>query len=540
MRALIILLYYGVALLRERSIYGPPHMQPRFRRWGVYLTQSELAVPPSTLPAGLPARSGRRCARRSRGRSAAPASGSTPCGGASAPAVHRAVLRSRLPALGEFLALSEEVRPWLTTITPPNNRFNGRTYKPHPVADCFPLMTGSAFRDLVDDLRHNGMTQPVLVLGDYILDGRNRLLAAFEAGLTMIPVKELPHNTDAVALGTSLNIHRRHMTASQCACACASLLDLSQRAYRANHPDVDLPDSGSADASDPAGDAEPIDPALRRALDSSGVVSARLLAKEAGLSPTSVVAAQRLRRSASDLFEAVYHGAITLNDAQHIQFEPEDVRRQAVDDVRAGEASSAVRAIRKRYQREPVSDPDAGPSPSDAQPAPVPPDMPPGEIAVPSALIGFVRTLLGEITLDPCSASWCAGHVGAAELYGADRDGLLQDWNGRVWVFPPPDRAEPFLVKLLGEFDAEHIEAAAALVPMTPWADATLEALGSPYFRGLAVPRRPLGCRRPNGSVVCPPEPLWLLLFGALTAPPVDVLGAFAATVLIPQVGSSH
>ena len=247
---------------------------------------------------------------------------------------------------------------------PTEYRFNGRTYKPHPVADCFPLMTGSAFRDLVDDLRQNGMTQPVLVLGDYILDGRNGLLAAFEAGLTMIPVKELPRNTAAVALATSLNIHRRHMTASQCACVCTNLLDLSQRAYRANHPDADLPDSESADAS------------------------------------------------------------------------------------------------------------------------------------------------------DPCSASWCAGHVGAAEWYGADRDGLLQDWNGRVWVFPPPDRAEPFLDKLLGEFDAEHIEAAAALVPMTPWADATLEALGSPFFRGLAVPRRPLGYRRPNGSVVCPPRaalaaPLW-------------------------------
>ena len=486
---------------------------------------------------------------------------------------------------------------------PTEYRFNGRTYKPHPCADCFPLMTGSAFRDLVDDLRHNGMTQPVLVLGDYILDGRNRLLAAFEAGLEVIPVKELPHNIDAVALVASLNVHRRQLTSTQRAKTCGDLLDLSQRAFRANNPDAPdpadfdddpeldpldesndetvAPDgaslggsaggnggaaaspsssasprasmpaleqtdpvaAGSADATgDSSGSAgEQLDPGvLDQFRGHDGQISRPLLAKGFGVSASSVARSQAVHARAPELGPSIRGGVITLADAERILFEPEDVRLQAVADVRAGEATTAVRAIRQRYQREPAPDPDAPPSPADAQPPAVSTDMPSGELGVPSALLGFVRTLLGEITLDPCSAPWCGDHVGVGDWYGADRDGLLQDWSGRVWVFPPPDRAEPFLVKLLAEFDAEHVEAAAVLVPMTPWADATLAALGSPFFRALAVPRNPLSCRRPDGSVVCPPDPLWLLLFGALTAPPTDVLGAFAATVLIPQVGSSH
>ena len=128
--------------------------------------------------------------------------------------------------------------------------FNGRVCKPHPAADCFPLLSGTPFRDLVDDIRANGIALPIPLLGDFVLDGRSRLLAAEELGLTRIPVKQLPDDTDAVAFVASLNIHRRHLTATQRTNAAARLLALSHAAFRANYPDEPDPD----DLESPLGD----------------------------------------------------------------------------------------------------------------------------------------------------------------------------------------------------------------------------------------------------------------------------------------------
>lgn len=114
---------------------------------------------------------------------------------------------------------------------PAEYRINGRVFKPHPAANCFPLLTGTPFSDLIDDIRTNGMVMPVFVLQDYVLDGRNRLLAADQIGLTKIPTRQLPDDTDAVAFVASLNIHRRHLTANQRSAAAAELMDLSKRAF---------------------------------------------------------------------------------------------------------------------------------------------------------------------------------------------------------------------------------------------------------------------------------------------------------------------
>jgi ParB-like chromosome segregation protein Spo0J len=46
--------------------------------------------------------------------------------------------------------------------------------KIHPVAEIFPPLTGEDFNLLVEDIRKNGLREPILVLGDEIIDGRNR------------------------------------------------------------------------------------------------------------------------------------------------------------------------------------------------------------------------------------------------------------------------------------------------------------------------------------------------------------------------------
>ena len=448
---------------------------------------------------------------------------------------------------------------------PREYNFNGRTWKPHPAADCFPLMVGAVFKDLVEDIRANGMSQPVRVLGEYLLDGRNRVLAAIEAGLSTIPVIELPRETDAIALVASLNIHRRHLTNTQRSYAAANLLALSRAAYLDNNPGAVDPDTypedddfgygadggaegdGGPGQTDPQagaapGDAEPPGqlPDGRDAADllltnGGGPLTEREVADAYGVSRGSVNRADHVREQAPDLGPPMRDGVINLTDAVRIQHEPEEVRRQAVQDVRDGVASSATRAIRERYHREPVAAPKGAPPPEVASPE-APAEPPPGELTVSPAVLGYVRTLLGEIAFDPCSAEWCARRVRAAAWCGADQDGLLAEWRGAAWVFPPPDRAEPFLVKTLLELEAGRVSAAVALVPMAPWSDATQRAFGAPSFTGVVVPASPIGCKRPDGSAVRPPEPLWLLLFGEMRALPADVFGTFASTVLVPEL----
>ena len=225
---------------------------------------------------------------------------------------------------------------------------------------------------------------------------------------------------------------------------------------------------------------------------------------------------------------------LTVRDAEHIQLEPEDVRRQAVEDVVDGVAVTAVRAIRQRYDRDPVPDPDAPDDASADQPGPLH-VQPPGEVTVSPTVLGFVRQLLGDIAFDPCSAEWCAEHVGAHDWCGVDTDGLVTEWSGSVWVFPPPELADPFISKTLIELESGRVPAAALLVPMTPWSDPTRLAFGSPHFHAVVIPSSSITCRRPDGTAVCPEQPHWILLFGQMMAPAIDVCGSFASTVLVPQ-----
>jgi len=53
----------------------------------------------------------------------------------------------------------------------------------HDYANLFPMMDGQAFRDLVEDVRAHSVREHVVFLGDAILDGRNRHMAARECGI---------------------------------------------------------------------------------------------------------------------------------------------------------------------------------------------------------------------------------------------------------------------------------------------------------------------------------------------------------------------
>ena len=67
----------------------------------------------------------------------------------------------------------------------------------------------------------------------------------------------------------------------------------------------------------------------------------------------------------------------------------------------------------------------------------------------PPAVIKAVRTVLGEIDLDPASTAEANHIVGAKNFFTKDDDGLKHDWLGKIFCNPPYSRGliDKFVVK---------------------------------------------------------------------------------------------
>jgi len=85
----------------------------------------------------------------------------------------------------------------------------------HEVASLFPLLSGYAFSDLVLDIRHCGLLDPIMVDAEgRILDGRNRYRACLAAGVEP-RFFEWKGDCSLIELSLRLNLRRRHLNESQ-------------------------------------------------------------------------------------------------------------------------------------------------------------------------------------------------------------------------------------------------------------------------------------------------------------------------------------
>lgn len=93
----------------------------------------------------------------------------------------------------------------------------------HPLCTLFPRLSGAEFASLRDDIKANGLRNPIILHNGMILDGGNRYRACLDAGVD--PEFTNFSGGNLVSFVLSANLHRRHMSAGQQAAIVASAQD---------------------------------------------------------------------------------------------------------------------------------------------------------------------------------------------------------------------------------------------------------------------------------------------------------------------------
>ena len=100
------------------------------------------------------------------------------------------------------------------------------TYELHPLCTLFPRLDADAFAALVEDIRANGLREPITLHDGMILDGGNRYRACLEAGVE--PTFQNFAGGNVASYVLSANLHRRHLTAPQRSVIVKAVSDFSQ------------------------------------------------------------------------------------------------------------------------------------------------------------------------------------------------------------------------------------------------------------------------------------------------------------------------
>ncbi len=109
-------------------------------------------------------------------------------------------------------------------------------YDAHPAADALPNMSDAEYHQLKDDIRANGLREPIVLYEGLILDGRHRCQACLELGIE--PRFRHHDGSDPVAFVVSMNLCRRHLGTAQRALIAASLANIKHGGDRTRPPQI--------------------------------------------------------------------------------------------------------------------------------------------------------------------------------------------------------------------------------------------------------------------------------------------------------------
>lgn len=250
----------------------------------------------------------------------------------------------------------------------------------HEVSNIFPLLEGEEFEALVVDIAENGLLEPIwLDSNGLILDGRNRHRACIEAG-TEPQFRIWLGKGSLISFVASMNLYRRHLTASRRATVAANMIPIFQAEARERQR---------------GGQGGTLLQAILPEAKSDKGLSRDKVAEIMNVSSGYVRDSLRLKREAPELFDEVDRGNMNIP--------------QAMRELTGPSQAVAVTV----FSSESV------------------------EYYTPSEYIEATREVMGDIDLDPASCKAAQEVIGATQYYTKEDNGLEQAWEGRVWLNPP-------------------------------------------------------------------------------------------------------
>lgn len=191
----------------------------------------------------------------------------------------------------------------------------------HEYANLFPMMDDDAFNALVEDIKINGVREPIVFVGNEILDGRNRYTAARQLGIEY-PVTEYT-GADPLGFVVSLNLKRRHLTESQRSAVAAKLANMVVGGRETNSANLqNCPAVSQADA-------------------------ARML----NVSERSVATAAKVVKTGTpELVKAVETGKVSVSGAAVIAKQDEEIQKKIVAEDNLKKAVSELRQAEKQLK----------------------------------------------------------------------------------------------------------------------------------------------------------------------------------------------
>lgn len=163
------------------------------------------------------------------------------------------------------------------------------TLELHPLCTLFPRLTEQEALALQDDIKANGLREPITLHNGMILDGGNRYRACLDAGVE--PAFTDFDGTNIVSFVLSANLHRRHLTPGQQAAIVASAQDWAKAQTVGN-------------------------PAFRaQSGNVTGLATVAARAAQSGASDKTQRMADKVARADPSLAKAVAHGQVSLPNA---------------------------------------------------------------------------------------------------------------------------------------------------------------------------------------------------------------------------------
>lgn len=206
----------------------------------------------------------------------------------------------------------------------------------HEVANVFPSMGDEEYRQLVADIKANGLREPIWTYQGKIIDGRHRYRAC--QGLGIEPrFREWDGSGSLVQFVVSLNLHRRHLTSSQKAVVA---LDI-ERLLAEEAKERQRLAAAATNAKLGRGETLP----QKNAGASRGEARVQAAAI-VGTNRQYVSDAKRIAEEAPEVLEKIREGRLALPEAKVVARLPEEDRVAVLQKIDSGEAKTVKEAKR--------------------------------------------------------------------------------------------------------------------------------------------------------------------------------------------------